>query len=127
MSERGNEVMAVMLDPRFYMGAIFRSLDTADVAKAIFKKYTELVLVPPALNLKMYSLSLAGATERRNCNIHEPENKKAASEDCMESDEEDDVGPMDARVIRAAIEREIKSFRKDKDLPPSNESNKIAL
>mmetsp|Transcript_9148 Transcript_9148/g.16493 ORF Transcript_9148/g.16493 Transcript_9148/m.16493 type:complete len:116 (-) Transcript_9148:232-579(-) len=35
---------------------------------------------------------------------------------------------MDARVIRAAIERENKSFRKDKDLPdgaPSNESNKV--
>jgi hypothetical protein len=43
----------------------------------------------------------------------------------MESDEEYDVGPMDARVIWAAIEREIKSFRKDKDLPPSNESNKV--
>jgi hypothetical protein len=48
------------------MGANFRSLDTADVAKAIFKKYTELVLVPAALNLKMYSLSLARETERRN-------------------------------------------------------------
>jgi hypothetical protein len=126
MSKRGNEVMAVLLDPRFCKGAIFRSLeDNADAAKAIFKQYAKLVLVPGGLNLKMYSLSLAGETERRNCNIHEPENKKAKSEDYMESDEEDDVGPMDARILRAAIEREIKSFRKDTYMPPSNESNKV--
>ena len=124
--DRGNEVMAVLLDPRFCKGGLFRSLaDSSAAARELFKSYTETVLIPAAVHLKQFLLSQNAAPDERNTEGDGQPEVQPDEEDCMDTDDEEAAGPTDAATIERAVREEVKTFRKDKDLPASANDNKV--
>ena len=125
-TDRGNEVMAVLLDPRFCKGGLFRSLaDSAAAARELFKGYTETLLIPAAVHLKQFYISQNAAPDERNTGDDNSPEVQPDEDDCMDSDDDEEADATDVATIERAVRQELKNFRKDKDLPTSATDNKV--
>ena len=65
MAFRGNEMLAVLLDPRFCKGQPFKALLNAPDAKELFKEYSDKVLIHACVNLKLHTLSKSPPPDQR--------------------------------------------------------------
>ena len=122
--ERAHEVMALMLDPRYCLGQTFQLIhDDIAVAKALWKRYTEEVLVPTTVILARGVREQQSASNRQMADRHaDSDDKTWAAPDnmglCDDTDSDVDDGEPDEQELKLKVETELRLFRKASDLPP---------
>lgn len=119
--EKGHEVMTLLLDPRYCKGEIFMRLAIDSAAgKALFKQYTDQILIPVAASLKNHLLATptGGTRDARDGAPIAPPRETALTDS---DDEQADPITLHDEGIRAQVEKELKKFRRHEDLPVSPE------
>ena len=114
--ERSHEILSLMLDPRYCRGQTFQMAHAdPDEAKTLWKRYTNDVLVPAAVQLYQNTRFEGQFAIDDDDNNGQPRQPRDAGI-CDDSDSDLDLD-MDNREVRIKIETELRMFRKSKDLP----------